>query len=333
MKNLPRTLGVTFIACLSALAGCAAPEELGSDQEIDQEVAVDSTEYQLGQGYVTSGCNLNEVQRINEAMGVLLQTINGGLAAFRSCMNSAPLVEFSCPSGQGREHAVDSFRNSDITRIECIDLPPGTAADAHVGISETKMRMDRDFLMSHTGRSVASVIAHEIMHNRGYTHREHDFGTPYYDNTVPQQIRACILGSANPSDGPLTDTFADRCDGGAYRTIRNGMQACPVGMYMTGIHIENGYALCKSFPGETYTASQEVINGSTVMFGMRNCPAGRAMTGVHIDSSRVMCAPFSGSAPRQVESQLIRQDMRACPVGLAMTGIHADDDKLTCERN
>jgi hypothetical protein len=324
----------TFIACLAAIAGCAEPMEMGADDPSGEETEVASTESALGEGYVTEDCNLGEVEQLHAAMGILLQTINGGLPAFRACVESAPLVEFSCPSGQGRQHAVDSFRSSKITHIQCHDLDGNAAADAYVGISDTRLRIDRGFLMGHGARSVAAVIAHEIMHNRGYTHRQNEFGTTYHDNTVNQQVRACIAnGFPNPSRGPLTDSFADRCDGGAYRTLRRGMQACPVGMYLTGIHIDNGYALCKAFPGETYTTSQELVDDHTKVFNMRNCPAGYAMTGVHVDNSQVLCAPFSGTGGRFVEASLIRQDMRACPVGTVATGIHADEGKLTCLSN
>jgi hypothetical protein len=331
MNQMPRKLGATLIACLASIAGCAEPMEFGADEPLDEGAEIASTEHALGEGYVTESCTLAEVEQIHAAMGVLLQTINSGLPAFRACVESAPLVEFSCPSGQGRQHIVDSFRFTQVTHIECHTFDGNANADAHVGISDTKLRIDRSFLMASTPRRVASVIAHEIMHNRGYTHSQHDFETTYFDNTVNEQVESCILtGSPHASRGPLTDSFADRCDGGAYRTLRRGMQACPVGMYLTGIHIDNGYALCKAFPGESYSTSQELIDSHTKVFNMRNCPPGYAMTGVHVDNSQVLCAPFTGTGARFVEASLIRQDMRACPVGSVATGIHADDGKLTC---
>jgi hypothetical protein len=66
-------------------------------------------------------------------------------------------------------------------------------------------------------------------------------------------------------------------------TLRQGMHACPIGSFITGVHIDRNLLLCDRF-STGYTEQQEFVDTSTVQFDMHTCPTGYAMTGV--------CVPF-----------------------------------------
>jgi hypothetical protein len=317
------------LALLTTSLGCA-PEEATDDPL--GELAADDVEISaVHGGYRVEGCSPQEELKINAALGELLQA-SFSSSTFAACIESAPLVEFNCSAGQSRPEIVDRFRGTEFTKITCYWGSNQFNAEAPVGIGNSQLEIDHGFVADSTEVRIASVIAHEIMHNRGYRHVEHNAGSTYYPNTVPEQVEACILnGAPNASAGPLTDDFTDRCDGGAYRTIRNGMQACPPGMYLTGVHEKAGRALCQWMPGNWASVDHEFIDSTTSKHGMDHCPPGFAMTGVHINNSTIMCAPFNASqSDSVVEKQLRRQGMMACPVGSAMAGIHAKNTWVSC---
>jgi hypothetical protein len=39
---------------------------------------------------------------------------------------------------------------------------------------------------------IAALMAHELMHNRGFVHQAHPFGDPLYSLTVPEQVESCV---------------------------------------------------------------------------------------------------------------------------------------------
>lgn len=327
-------LGVILTTILP-LVGCAPDEEQtdGTDVTVVQS--------KLTNGYTTTGCSIAEVGRVNAAMGILINVVGPGLPAFRNCINASPLVEFKCSTGQGRQALVDNLLSTSITNITCAQLAPNVLAEAPVSVGAGRMSIDHGFLNgpSSTGQ-IAGVMAHEIMHNHGYQHVVNDFGSLYYNDTVPQQVRACVTnGFPNASAGPVTGEFADRCDRNPYLTLRAhppspGMHACPIGMYMTGVHLNSNSFLCMTFAGRTYADFQEIVDTGTIQLGMHNCPNNYAMTGLHAGSNLLTCAPFAAQGTRTIDGggapTTLRQGMHACPVGSVETGIHANNNLLTC---
>src|SRR5271165_2898633 len=117
-----------------------------------------------------------------------------------------------------------------------------------------------------------------------------------------------------------------------YTTARQGMHACPVGLYMTGIHVGNNIFLCNQI-GRGYQISEEIVDTSTVDFGMHACPSGKVMTGFHESENRLLCAPTpetmaSARILDQPPGQTVRQNMHACPINLPMSGIHVGNNTL-----
>jgi len=126
-----------------------------------------------------------------------------------------------------------------------------------------------------------------------------------------------------------TCTQAEKVDHG---TARQGMHACPLGMYMTGIHVGNNLLLCENL-GQGYSISEERLDRTTADFNMHACPRGFAMTGIHVADNILLCAPLrDGSSLRFVDAlPTARQYMHACPRWLAMVGVHVGNNHLLCQ--
>jgi hypothetical protein len=118
-------------------------------------------------------------------------------------------------------------------------------------------------------------------------------------------------------------------------TQRNGMHSCPVGMFVTGVHVERNKLLCADGYGNY---SQETIDRNTQSQGMHACPRGLAVTGIHAGKNLLACAPFdesrvefgkAGWAP-MVDKTTRRQGMHACPHTRPVLGIQVKKNLLLC---
>lgn len=115
-------------------------------------------------------------------------------------------------------------------------------------------------------------------------------------------------------------------------TARQGMHACPLGMYMTGLHVNNNLLLCESL-GQGYNAAEERVDKTTSDFGMHACPQGFAMTGIHVNQNLLLCAPLRDESSLRFVDALptARQEMHACPRWLAMVGVHVGNNHFLCQ--
>lgn len=321
-------LAAPALALIFAAVGCTG--EVMDDGDGPEEVG--STQAQLTMGYTTNGCSIAEVQNLGLAMNLLVNDLGSNFVAFQACINSTPLVEFSCAADQSRERIIDQLLATQVTNINCRQLAPNVLGEAPISVSAGQLSVDHNFVLNSTTADLAATIAHEIMHNWGYQHSQNAFGSQFYPNTVPEQVEACVRqGFPNASQGSLTASFEDRCDGGSHITQRQGMHACPVGMYMTGAHLSSNHFLCKSFPGRTYQTFEEIIDtGATQQLGMHTCPRGFALTGLHAGKNHFLCAPFANQGASSVDTGTQRQGMHACPVGKVQTGLHAGNNWLAC---
>jgi hypothetical protein len=148
---------------------------------------------------VFESCTLDEAGKLTSALALLVDTVTTGYNRFESCLNAAPIVENRCFVGSDIARMLQS---NAVTRVRCGNLDAGVRAHAPVGISGESLAIDRRYVQAATDRDIAAVIGHEIMHNRGFRHIANSAGSTYYDNTVPQQVKACIIGAANPWPGP-----------------------------------------------------------------------------------------------------------------------------------
>ncbi len=122
-----------------------------------------------------------------------------------SCMDDAYLVEHARRSPAS---IVDLLTRARVVKIKCRNLPDANARAHRVYIRKGEMKIDRNFVRGSSRKRIASVIAHETMHNNGLNHDPNDFGTKYYGNTVPEQIEACVVdGKPNRWPGPGKDRY------------------------------------------------------------------------------------------------------------------------------
>ncbi len=123
---------------------------------------------------------------------------------------------------------------------------------------------------------------------------------------------------------------AEFIDGPKNRTIRQGMHSCPVGTFVTGIHVDGKMLLCSDSIG-SYSERDERVNYHNIRQGMHACPEGSAMTGVHVDRRLLSCAPVPKEFNAEiVDHYTIRNKMHSCPERTVAAGIHVDDRKLLC---
>ena len=183
--------GVTMVVTAGLAACCSA----GMGDAVDEDV--DTISSNLWGGYKVTDCTTAETLKIHDAIGVLLKTGTTGYSAYKSCLVGAALVENKCTTGVT---IADYIRRDDVTKIQCVNFTdPGTAGDAKVGISGEKMRLDRDWIAKLDKKTLAGVIVHELMHNRGFRHEKNPYGSTFYDNTVPEQAFGCLVnGKAFP---------------------------------------------------------------------------------------------------------------------------------------
>ena len=186
-------------AVLCAGAGCAIDAGETDDSVSEEETSEISSE--IGRGYKVYDCSRTLVRKIHDAYGVLLDTTGPDFGDYRACLQGAALVENNCKTGH---HIADLLKKWEWTKVTCYDSRTANA-EAEVGISGEEMKVDRTFLAKSNATRIASVMAHELMHNRGFRHKQNDFGSTLYRNTVPEQAEACVL-SGKPNPWPLSST-------------------------------------------------------------------------------------------------------------------------------
>ncbi|MDR4487540.1 MAG: RICIN domain-containing protein [Nitrospirales bacterium] len=217
---------------------------------------IETVRQPLGVGYKVDECTLAETKVIHDAFGHLLDVISN-FTAFQTCLANAPLIEFSGLRNQVTFTASEGLRKKVLTNVRCYDAPQDVLAEARVNIKGESMLVDRGFLSSGSVRDIAATMAHEIMHNRGYRHKENDFGSQYYSNTVPEQVEACVrTGSPNPSAG----TEAVKASSSSFPLGGNAFQHVPTSKCW---HPKGGSPLPSN---NTYVVLYDGCNEDRLMF-------------------------------------------------------------------
>ncbi|MCR8550753.1 hypothetical protein M4578_23255 [Salipiger sp. P9] len=151
-----------------------------------------------------SGCGPGMKREIATAYEFLLHRAKSQRARLIDCIDRAYLVEHSRKSPT---KIVNDLTRPNVTKFKCTHLP-GANANAHkVYRKAGVMNIDRDFIRDlkdqtendYGVRRLASVIGHELMHNAGYKHTGNPVDTTLYQNTVPEQMEACLL-NLHPND-------------------------------------------------------------------------------------------------------------------------------------
>ena len=154
----------------------------------------------IGQGATFRGCGAGQSSNLFDAFSLLSDVVSSGFGNFVKCLDDAYLVEHK--SNTAHEIA-RRYVNSKITSVECAKLSSSTLGRAPVKISKERLKINHDLARSGSKDEIAATIAHEIAHNHGFRHKSNDFGSPYYGNTVPEQVEACVrYGRPNSWPGP-----------------------------------------------------------------------------------------------------------------------------------
>lgn len=151
-------------------------------------------------------CGTELRERITAAYQAMLFRARNEKEALTACLSRAYLVEHDRRSA---EKIVSYLTRARITKFKCRNLNAANASAHRIYRRAGVMNMDRDFVRNKGRMRVASVIAHELMHNNGLHHSKNDNGSRLYGNTVPEQVESCVENlNPNPYPGPGRDTYS-----------------------------------------------------------------------------------------------------------------------------
>ncbi len=280
------------IAATAIISGCvAATGELGDEDDWDGELGTTSAlEESLTAGFTLSGCSNAEAQKIYAAMSVLLDEVSVNYNSLLSCVSQAVLLEYR---GHTPRKIVDNLASAQVTAIQCAALPPSVAGEAPISISSSKMKVDRQFIAATNANTLAGLIAHELLHNRGYNHTVNPFGTKYHNLTVNQQVRRCIetrSGNRAPHawPGPGTPPTFSRIVG------MHSNNACNCA------YLRDGYATCGAtdyLSGRTNTYRQFSVAPGRAPANIVGMTQTGSLVCAFYDDGFVSCGTQSGCNP------------------------------------
>jgi len=143
-------------------------------------------------------CTAAQENSIRNAVIYATNRVLDGGVEYGQCFDEAYLWENNGDDGQYIADLLTVSYNN-FESITCDDLAPNYNAWAYVNTFGENLTIDTDFVNNNTVDRIASVIVHEILHNRGYYHND----TPHYSNSVSEQGESCIL---NWEPNPAVDT-------------------------------------------------------------------------------------------------------------------------------
>lgn len=181
----------------------------------DEYCPPDAGDSQKDVGFRTIDCSAAEDEVLVPAW-IAMNGLRRGRAGetFASCVDAASLVEVACDDQLDRSRIIRAITENEFAEIHCTDLnkdaEPGDTilGRARVGIRGTRIMLDHQFILDSASNptDVTATIVHEIMHNRGYTHRAFPFRSRFYGLTVPEQVEACVsTGHPNTPDPAYHD--------------------------------------------------------------------------------------------------------------------------------
>jgi len=230
---------------------------------------------------VSGGCDGAQARAALEAWLYLALDLRNDpnlSANFQQCINRAMLVEVGCEDQLDRSRIIQAILTDSYSwQLECIDFPPRTdsagnrlftLADAHIGIDGASMRLDRTFLSTASKIDVAATMAHELMHNRGFTHSTHEFGSALYGLTVPEQAEVCVRSASGTPNAPPRADYWDRAE----CCYPAGQEFCD----SRGCYKTFGYG-CYPLSNDTYHADAcgnfiTRLDGTLIVVGDSNYP-------------------------------------------------------------
>jgi hypothetical protein len=337
-----------------SLAGCAIAPLSNLDDGDDVEVASSALNGTVS--FPDSSCSASQQTKIQSAMAIAYSNLND--SRMTSCMRNAIMSFYNAFP----ERVLTDERENMPTAIYCADLAPGVNAQAPAPYSTEKLTLDYGFLANSEDR-IASVILHEVAHNKGYLHPTNE-GQQEYSYTVNEQIEACSLSissGASPAqpNGPRLDSLTPETrlapigeTGGSAYSI-----ACYGGKVSKGIYGHSG-SLVDSF-GVLCGPVGGATNGSTAQVGgsggnafTQSCASDEVLIGIqgradqYVTSVGAICekeADVRASllTPRVVTASGGTEGLlytRRCPAGMFVrkvvgkSGTFVDRMEVACQR-
>ncbi|MFO0756724.1 MAG: hypothetical protein U0359_09545 [Byssovorax sp.] len=200
----PRSFSIlpTSLLFATALLGACAVDPASEDEGESEPVA--ETQQALNGGWApwyASGqvpCSVAEYDIIADAFVILENEIINDSSAFQGCMKNAV---FSYDFGQTIETLMAILPDAQTTLIQCVDMQSFIGKDANAcelnGVLSEKIAIDHGFLATQIAagdaREVATVILHEILHDRGIHHADVGAG---FGQSINEQAQNCLRDGA-----------------------------------------------------------------------------------------------------------------------------------------
>jgi|GEM_PF-6411085 hypothetical protein len=184
--NFRRSI-ILFSLALSACGASKSDEQaiqMGNSQALNGDVRFST--YGAEETFEIHQCTPDEKTKILDAMALLKPLVVDDPAPLVECLRKAVFV---LDNNSWIEDLVQRLSENQITHIACLGGCNAHAC-APLNKSHEYLNMNKGFLANNTAARVATVIAHELMHNKGFTHPKAGYFS--YKYTVPEQIERCL---------------------------------------------------------------------------------------------------------------------------------------------
>ncbi len=137
-------------------------------------------------------CSADELDIIQDAFDILQDEILDDPGAFQACMKNAV---FSYDYGHSVETLISILEDQQTTLMHCVDMPSfiGKNANACELYTGESIAMNHAFLADQIAtwdaREVATVILHEVIHDRGIHHAD---GSAGFAQSINEQAQNCL---------------------------------------------------------------------------------------------------------------------------------------------
>jgi len=315
-------------------------------------------------------CTTAQINTITAAATRARQHITSG--AMVTCMREHYTT---ATNGDSVEEVIDRMKAAlpapDKTHSFCALLEPAALlAQAPVNVTDEDVDFDVDFLNANATTAgvgkVASVLLHEVAHNKGYNHGlgEVPSNSSWYDFTINKQIEACSLSiSNNTFESSYTDSPVPVGNGTPLRLFSRASLLSSVGglggqifqvqcasqrfarglVGRSGARIDQVGMSCTNAAG-TLTPVNTALNGGTGGGPFtKDCGSGNLMVGMSgaaddlVNKLAPICQPASNVAaastagytsPTAVGTDTGSAFGRVCPPGMAVHRIYGRSGAL-----
>lgn len=316
-------------------------------------------------------CDDAEQALIHDAMSIAqLQVLGAQRQAMQRCLEDAVLS----PDEDALTEEILARLSQNVPTVISCESFTGANAKA-VGTTSERFRFAHGFLRNDfdgeghpppSAARVASVMLHELTHNKGYTHFWGEEGADgrasrEYEYSVPEQIEKCSLsvsaGTTRPNGQPRSAMQGEvelQPVGGGHGAAFEAL--CPAdrsGVYGLGFTASSGGVsqisfVCRASPnGPAGSAGGHLGSPGTPV--NRACPVGKVAVGIagamsvdDIGSLTLLCAEEARVRNNQTYTAQpatpfasvngMHAFLRQCPQGMWMRGVYGRTDNLSTDQ-